>query len=151
MRAHIEAANTWSFYQAKNLRRTATTIAADDLELMRDAFPAMPPELQKKFADKIDSYREQAKRLTTDPEKKEGLDELFERGRTLELDRDVAFRKDPYFDWSQALLQIAIVLASVHLIIGSRGLLGMSGALSVGGVLLMLNGFTLAVNIPFLN
>jgi hypothetical protein len=151
MRAHIEAANTWSFFQAKNLRRTATTIAADDLELMRDAFPAMPPELQKKFADKIESYREQARRLTTDPEKKEGLDELFARGRTLELDRDVAFRKDPFFDWSQALLQIAIVLASVHLIIGNRGLLGMSGALSIGGVLLMLNGFTLAVNIPFLN
>ena len=53
-------------------------------------------------------------------------------------------RKDPYFDWSQALLQIAIVLASVHLIIGNFWLLGLSGGLGALGVLLMLNGFTLA-------
>ena len=51
--------------------------------------------------------------------RKEGLDELFVKGKALEAERDVALRKDPYFDWSQALLQIAIVLASVHLIIGN--------------------------------
>jgi len=62
----------------------------------------------------------------------------------------VALRKDPYFDWSQALLQIAIVLASVHLIIGNLWLLGLSGGLGALGVLLMLNGFTLAVPLPFL-
>ncbi len=151
MRAHIEAANTWAFYQAKNIRRTTTTIAADDLDLMREALPAMSPEVQKKFADKIETYRDQARRLTTDPERREGLDELFARGKALEADRDVAFRKDPYFDWSQALLQIAIVLASVHLIIGNRMLLGLSGLLAASGILLMLNGFTLAVSIPYLS
>ena len=151
MRAHIEAANTWAFFQAKNIRRNTTTIAADDLELMREALATMPPEVQKKFTDKIAAYREQAKRLTTDPERKEGLDELFQKGRALEAEREVAFRKDPYFDWSQALLQIAIVLASVHLIIGNRSLLALSAALGAGGILLMLNGFTLAVNIPFLS
>ncbi len=59
-------------------------------------------------------------------------------------------RKDPYFDWSQALLQIAIVLASVHLIIGNLTLLGLSGGLAGLGVLLMLNGFTLALRLPLL-
>ena len=44
---------------------------------------------------------------------------MFAKGKSLEAERDVALRKDPYFDWSQALLQIAIVLASVHLIIGN--------------------------------
>jgi hypothetical protein len=59
-------------------------------------------------------------------------------------------RKDPYFDWSEALLQIAIVLASVHLIIGNMPLLAMSGGLGLLGVLLMLNGFTLIIKLPFL-
>ena len=86
-------------------------------------------------------------KLTTDPEKKEGLDELFAKGKALEAERDVAMRKDPYFDWSQALLQIAIVLASVHLIIGNLMLLGLSGGLAGLGVLLMLNGFTLALQL----
>jgi len=55
-----------------------------------------------------------------------------------------------YFDWSQAMLQIAVVLASVHLIIGNFFLLGLSGGLGALGVLLMLNGFTLLVPLPFL-
>jgi hypothetical protein len=46
-------------------------------------------------------------------------------------------------------LQIAIVLASVHLIIGNFWLLGLSGGLGGLGLLLMLNGFTLAVKVPF--
>ncbi len=150
MRAHIEAANTWAFYQAKNIRRNTTSVAADDLELLQQALPSMPPEVQKKFTDKIAEHRTEVLRLTSDPEKKEGMNELIARGRTLEHDRDVAFRKDPYFDWSQALLQIAIVLASVHLIVNNVWLLGLSGALGATGILLMVNGFTLLVNLPFL-
>jgi hypothetical protein len=149
-RSNIEAANTWAFFQAKNIRRNTIAIAADDLELMLASQPAMPEEAKKKFEDKIKSYRAQYQSLTSDPVKKEGLDELFVKGKALEEERDVALRKDPYFDWSQALLQIAIVLASVHLIIGNLGLLGLSGGLGALGVLLMLNGFTLALRLPFL-
>jgi len=149
-RANLDAANTWQFFQAKNNRRTALTIASDELELQLAAQPSMPPDARKAFAAKIEDYRSTAKKLTSDSEKKEGLDELFVKGKALEAERDVALRKDPYFDWSQALLQIAIVLASVHLIIGNLSLLGLSGGLAALGVLLMLNGFTLALRLPFL-
>jgi hypothetical protein len=148
--ANIAASDTWAFFQAKNIRRTATTLAANELELMQAAQPGMPDETKKKFEDRIAGYRAEVQRLTTDPAKKEGLDELFAKAKALEIDRDVALRKDPYFDWSQALLQIAIVLASVHLIIGNFLLLGLSGGLGALGVLLMLNGFTLLVPLPFL-
>jgi hypothetical protein len=147
--ANIAASDTWAFFQAKNIRRTATTLAANELELMQAAQPGMPDETKKKFEDRIAGYRAEVQRLTTDPAKKEGLDELFAKAKALEIDRDVALRKDPYFDWSQALLQIAIVLASVHLIIGNFWLLGLSGGLGGLGLLLMLNGFTLAVKLPF--
>jgi hypothetical protein len=146
---NIAASDAWAFFQAKNIRRTATTLAANELELLLAAQPGMPDEAKKKFEDKIRDYRAEAQRLTTDPTKKEGLDELFVRAKALEVDRDIALRKDPYFDWSQALLQIAIVLASVNLIIGNLWLLGMSGGLGGLGLLLMLNGFTLAVTLPF--
>jgi hypothetical protein len=68
----------------------------------------------------------------------------------LEAERGIALRKDPYFDWSQALLQIAIVLASVYLIIGTLPLLGLSAGLGALGVLLLLNGFALLLPLPFL-
>ncbi|HJZ34499.1 MAG TPA: DUF4337 domain-containing protein [Hyphomicrobiaceae bacterium] len=148
-RTNIEASNSWAFFQAKNARRTAIQLAANQLELSLAAQPGLAPEVRKQFEDKIKEYRAQAQTLTTDPVRKEGLDELFTRAKALEVDRDEALRRDPYFDWSQALLQIGIVLASVHLIIGNMTLLALSGGLSVLGVLLMLNGFTLAVSIPF--
>jgi nitroreductase len=148
--SNIAAANTWAFFQAKNIRRNAIGLAADDLELMLAAMPAMPDEARRQFEDKIKAYREQYRNLTTDPQKQEGLDELFVKGKLLEMERDVALRRDPYFDWSQALLQIAIVLASVYLIVGNVGLLGLSAGLGALGMLLMLNGFTLAIRLPFL-
>jgi len=148
--ANIAAANTWAFFQAKNIRRNSIGLAADDLELMLAAQPAMPADVKKRFDEKIKSYRAQYQALTTDPAKQEGLDELFVKGKLLEMERDVALRKDPYFDWGQALLQIAIVLASVHLIVGNLALLGLSGGLGALGVLLMINGFTLIVRLPFL-
>lgn len=149
--ANIDAANTWAFFQAKNIRRTAVNIAADDLGLQLAARPDMPEAARKEMQAKIDEYRSIAQKLTTDPERREGLDELFMKGKALEAERDAALRKDPYFDWSEALLQIAIVLASVHLIIGNIALLTLSGGLAAVGLFLMANGFTLAVTLPFLS
>jgi hypothetical protein len=149
-RANIEASNTWAFFQAKNIRRQSIRLAIDELELRLATEPDLPAATRQALAARVAEYRAVVQRLTTDPEKQEGLDELFAKGKSLEQERDVALRKDPYFDWSQALLQIAIVLASVHLIIGSMPLLGLSGGLGALGVLLMLNGFTLAVKLPFL-
>lgn len=82
--------------------------------------------------------------------KAKGWTSFSEKGKALETERDVALRKDPYFDWSQALLQIAIVLASAHLIIRNLMLLGLSGGLATLGLLLMMNGYTLAMSLPLL-
>jgi hypothetical protein len=139
-RANIDAANTWSFFQAKNIRRSAIQMSADELDLVLASQPNMPADAKAKFAAKIKDYREQIQKLTSDPVRNEGLDELFVKGKAFEAERNTALQRDPYFDWSQALLQIAIVLASVHL----------SGGLGLLGVLLMLNGFTLLVPIPFI-
>jgi hypothetical protein len=149
-RANIEAANTWAFFQAKNIRRNAISIAVDEMELLLATQPAMPPSARTAVEKKIKEYRADYERLTKDPEKGEGLDQLFAKAKNWEADRDVAMRKDPYFDWAEALLQIAIVLASVHLIIGNMGLLGLSGGLGIFGLILMLNGFTLLIRFPFL-
>jgi Domain of unknown function (DUF4337) len=148
MRANIDASNTWSFFQAKNLRRSAYIIAADDLELTLKASPAMPAEAKGAIEAKIKSYRDTVERYSSDKKSNEGLDELWAKAKEIEKERDVAFRKDPYFDIAQALLQIAIVLASVALIAGTDVLLYFSGLLGVAGTLLMLNGATLAFKIP---
>jgi Domain of unknown function (DUF4337) len=147
-RANIEASNTWSFYQAKTIRRASFTLATDELELLLATQPGIAGAAKKSVEEKIKGYRAEADRLKRDQE--DGTDVLLVKARGLEVERDVALRKDPYFDWSQALLQIAIVLASVHLIIGNFMLLGLSGGLAALGILLMINGYTLLVRLPLL-
>ena len=51
--SNIAAANTWAFFQAKNIRRNAIGLAADDLELMLAAQPAVPDGVKKRFEEKI--------------------------------------------------------------------------------------------------
>ena len=149
-RANIEVTNMWSFFQAKNVRRTTFSLAGDELEMMLAANPAMPAEARLAIQDKIKAYRDTVAAFTSDKKRNEGLDELFQRAKALEAERDVALRKDPYFDLSQALLQIAIVLASVALIAGTDALLIASAVLAAGGTLLMINGFTLWFALPLL-
>ena len=99
-RSNIEASNTWAFFQAKNIRRTSINLAADELEVLISAYPGMPEAARRAAEEKVKTYRAQSERLTKDPEQKEGLDELFQKAKALEVERDVALRKDPYFDWS---------------------------------------------------
>ena len=63
--------------------------------------------------------------------------------------RDRNQAKDPYFDYAEVLLQIAIVTASISILSGSRPTFGFSLVLAVLGVLLSVNGFTLLVHLPF--
>jgi hypothetical protein len=146
----IAATNTWSFFQAKNMRRHVLKMQADELEILRANQPDLPEQAKAAIDGKIASYKEQEQQLTSDAASGEGLDELFAKGKRLEAERDVALRRDPYFDYGEALLQIAIVLASVAIISGGTTLLGVSGLLGAAGALFTLNGFTLAVSLPFL-
>src|SRR5215510_13206042 len=83
-RANIEASNTWAFFQAKNIRRNTTNLAADQLDLFRGALTDMPAPARTAFDDKIKNYRDTVRRLTTEPEKNEGLEELSAKAKTLE-------------------------------------------------------------------
>jgi hypothetical protein len=146
---NIAASNAWSFFQAKNARRQALRLQADEFEVMLKTTPAMPDDAKAVITAKIADYKDQDKKLTSDPERSEGLDELFAKGKALEGQRDDAMKRGPYFDYGQALLQIAIVLASVAIISGGNLLL--VGSLLLGGLgaVATFGGFTLAFPLPF--
>lgn len=147
---NIEASNTWAFFQAKNLRRQALRLQVEQLEILRDSDPNLPDAAKAAIASKIAEHKAEDAKLTSDPVKNEGLDELWTRGKSLEAERDVAMRKDPYFDYGEAFLQIAIVLAGIAIISGGSMLLLTSAAMGFLGALMTLNGFTLLLTIPFI-
>lgn len=149
MLANVESSNTWAFFQAKNMRRHALRLQVDDFEAMLAANPALPEAAAKTINDKIAAYRAKEKELTSEPATGEGLDELFVKGKALEKVRDEALQRGPYFDYGQALLQIAIVLASIAIISGGNALLIGSIVLGSLGVLATVGGYTLAFPLPF--
>lgn len=146
---NIQASNTWAFFQAKNARRQAYKLQADDLELRLATDASLNEDSRKKITDRVADYRAQEKKLTSEPEKKEGLDELFVKGKELERSRDTALARGPYFDYGGALLQIAIVLASIAIISGGSFLLIASVVIGALGSLATAGGFTLAFPLPF--
>ncbi len=147
---NIEASNAWAFFQAKNIRRNDVRIEISNLELRLATESTLSDAAKTAIEDKLKQHREQDAHLTSEPETGEGVKELMAKGKALETQRDRTMRKDPYFDYGQALLQIAIVLASVAIITGGSILLVLSAVLAAGGLMSMLNGFMLLYSLPFI-
>lgn len=145
---NILAANYFNFYQAKNMRQTSFVLAADEMELawLNDA--SVSESAKAAIMAKSDAYRQTAARYESEPDTNEGKKELLQRARNHELARDHALKQDPYFDYAEALLQIAIVLISVSIVAEQIWLSYLGGGIGLIGTLLMLNGFTLLIEIP---
>ncbi len=156
--ANIRASDTWAFYQAKNIRQTSYELAANELEATLAAHGStLSAAASSQIQGQIQRYRDTVARYESEPDptdpsdplKGEGKKELQARAQHWEGERDHALAQDPNFDYSTALLQIAIVLSSVAIVAASRAILGLGIALGVVGALLMVNGFFLLVDLPF--
>ncbi len=148
---NVLASNYWNFFQAKNMRQTSIALAADQFELGLLNTPGLSDEAKLALQKKIEGYRKTVARYDSEPETNEGKKELIARAKQHEVLRDHALRQDPYFDYAEALLQIAIVLISVAIVADLVWLSFFGGVLGIAGTLLMINGFTLLVAIPGLS
>ena len=146
---NIHASDTWAFYQAKSIRQTSMRMAADSFEAQLLANPSMPAEARDFMQKKVEEYRATADRYEDEPDKKdpdnplkgEGRKQLTARAKDFESQREQAQKQDPNFDFAEALFQIAIVLASVSILAGSRMILRVALVVGVVATLLMLNGY----------
>lgn len=145
---NVLASNYFNFFQAKNMRQTALILAADQVELASLNDAAVPDAAKETLRKKLDQYRKTVARYESEPETSEGKKELLARARDYEVKRDHALRQDPYFDYAEAMLQIAIVLISVAIIANLAWLAFLGGAIGLVGSLLTINGFFLLVDIP---
>jgi len=148
---NILAANDFNFYQAKNVRQTSLILAANEIELAWSADSSLTDEAKSALKKKLDDYRKTIARYESEPDTGEGKKELLTRARQHSAARDRALKQDPYFDYSEALLQIAIVLISVSIVAELLWLALIGGGLGLIGGLLMVNGYLLLVEIPGLS
>ena len=73
-------------------------------------------------------------RSRSEPETGEGQDQLSERAKHAEEERDLAEAKYHHFELASAAFQIGIVLASATIITGIIALSWVSGLLAVAGI-----------------
>jgi hypothetical protein len=151
LNSNIQASNYFNFFQAKNMRQTVLILAADEFELAWAADPQLTADARATLQRKLEDYRKTIARYESEPETGEGKKELIVKAREEEKKRDHALKQDPYFDYAEALLQIAIVLISVAIVAEQIWLSYLGGALGLVGALLMVNGYLLLVELPFLS
>jgi len=147
---NVLASNYYSFFQAKNARQAALELASDEIELGWLNDPGLSDTAKQALRAKLANYKATVQRYESEPSTNEGKKELLSRARDHEQKRDHALKQDPYFDYAEALLQIAIVLISVSILAGIIWLAFLGTAVGIAGVLLTINGFYLLVSIPWL-
>jgi hypothetical protein len=141
---NVEASNLWAFFQAKSIRRTTVQTAAEQARLGLGAAgdDAAKAAVQKQ----IDDWQKTAARYRSEPETKEGTEQLSERAKLAEEERDLAQAKYHHYELASAAFQIGIVLASASIITGMLALAWISGLLTLLGI-----GFTaLGIFMPHL-
>jgi Domain of unknown function (DUF4337) len=132
---NVEASNLWAFFQAKSIRRTTVQTAAEQAKL---GLGATTDDATKAAVQKqIEDWQKTAQRYRSEPDTKEGTEQLAERAKVAEEERDLAEAKYHHYELASAAFQIGIVLASATIITGIMALAGISGLLTLVGI-----GFT---------
>jgi hypothetical protein len=129
---NVEASNLWAFFQAKSIRRTVVQSVSEHarLSLGVTSDEAAKAALQKQ----IDDWTKTAARYRSEPETGEGSEQLSERAKHAEHERDLAMARYHHFEVASAAFQIGIVLASATIITGMIALAWVSGLLALAGI-----------------
>ena len=143
--AQQQSSDQWAFYQAKVIRehlyrsqKLSVEVALAEPSALKGAERAKYEALATRLGEEEKRYNAEKKDVEKDAKK-------------FEHERDVNRDRDPYFDYAEVLLQIAIVTSSVSILARSRPMFWFSMALALLGVVLTSNGFLLFFRFPFLH
>lgn len=131
-RAHTEelsretqAASRWEQYQAKSIRLRMTQIGSDVLSVVAPLDKAKGEQLAQKYEKEVEHYASD----------KEDVSKIAEG---LEAERDRAMRRADRFDLGEVLLEIGLVICSLTLLAKRK-------VFWVGGTVVALVGFGVAI------
>ena len=139
-----QSSDQWAFYQAKVIREHLYRSQKMRLEVdLLERSDQMKPAIKEKLEALIKKMDEEEARYNA--EKKE----IEKEAKKLEQERDHYRAKDPYFEFAEVLLQIAIVMSSIAILSNSRPVFVFSLISAFFGAILSLNGFFTIVHLPF--
>lgn len=141
--AQQQASDQWAFYQAKVIREHYYRAQKERLELDLLEKESLKPEVKQRYQELLRQTTKQAERYGVEKA------DIKKQAEHLEHERDKYRGKDPYFEYAEVLLQIAIVMSSIAILAHSRLMFGFSLVSATLGALLAANGFLMIVHLPF--
>jgi len=124
----IKANDTYSFYQAKSMKKTMAEYARDD------AIHAKDTKRADELTAKMDRYQN---------EPKDGMTDLLKKAQGLEAERDEAKKRSPWIGYASTAYQLSIVLLSASILAVSMPLFWGSFVVAGAGLLLSSQGVLL--------
>jgi hypothetical protein len=113
-RAHTEellrqsqATDQWAYFQAKNIR-------LHEMQGIADLLGALAPEEKKETAAVREKYLKEVQRYESDK------DDISEKAKELEKERDLISHRADRFDGGEALLEVGLVICSITLLTRRR-------------------------------
>jgi hypothetical protein len=146
--ANVESSNLWAFFQAKTVRMTTLRTAAEEMKLAAAA--ASDPATKTAMDKQIDAWQRTVARYNSEPDTREGREELAARAKEAEESRDLAMAKYHHYELASAAFQIGIVLASAAVITEMIALAWFSGLLGLAGLAILALGLWAPHAAPFL-
>ena len=129
---NIEASNLWSFFQAKTIRMTVLSTAAEQVQIEADR--TTDADAKARLTKAIDGWKKTAARYNDEPETGEGRKQLAERAKEAEEKRELALARYHQYEFASAAFQIGIVLASAEVITSMVVLGWLSGLVGLVGL-----------------
>jgi hypothetical protein len=146
MLAAQQASDQWAYYQSKAMRENLYKLQRLQLEAgVLERQGQMTPAARSRYADLTRQLADEEARYRT--EKKV----IEQEAKRQEATRDRNMARDPYFDYAEVLLQIAIVLASIAILSASQPVFWIAVVAAAAGSCLTLNGYLLLFRIPLLH
>jgi hypothetical protein len=130
---NIAASDTWSAYQAKNLR--ATVWHAEAIVLA-----SLPNAADPAVRDRIKASNAEEARMHDEPASGDGMLQLKAKAEDQERERETAFHAYHGFEQTSSVLELSIVLASVSVVTNVRAL-----GIAAGAMGLLACGYGLSV------
>jgi Domain of unknown function (DUF4337) len=142
--AQQQSSDQWAFYQAKVIREHQYRGQKMLLETQLAQPSSIKSEERPKLEALAQKFAEEEKRYNA--EKKD----IEKEAKKLEHLRDHHRARDPNFEYAEIFLQIAIVIASVAILAGSKTMFVFSLVAAVLGVVLTVNGFVFGWHLPLM-
>jgi ABC-type nickel/cobalt efflux system permease component RcnA len=135
---NIKASDTWSFFQAKTIRRTVLQAASEEMKV--ELASVTDAAAKAAMVKQVEEWEKTAARYRSEPETREGTTELMERAQEAEHERDLALARYHNYEVASAAFQIGIVLCSAAVITGMAILAWFAGGIGVIGIVFMALG-----------